>query len=319
MRAIWVTEHGGPEVLKLAERPRPEAAAGQVLVRVQAIGVNPVDTYLRSGAYTSAKVPYTPGFDCAGIVEAAGANVKEFKPGDRVYTSAALTGTYAEFALCDPATVYPLPPNLTFAQGAALGIPYATAYRALFHRAKAAAGETVLIHGASGGVGTAAVQLARGAGLKVIGTSGSERGRKLVLENGAHHALDHGGGEFAREVMELTGGQGVNVIVEMLANVNLGKDLTLLAKFGRVVVVGSRGTVEINPRETMSRDAAILGMTLFNATAEEQTSIHAALYDPLATGSLNPVVGKELPLEHAAQAHIDVLAPGAYGKIVLVP
>jgi NADPH2:quinone reductase len=215
--------------------------------------------------------------------------------------------------------VYPLPPALTFAQGAALGIPYATAYRALFQKARAQAGETVLVHGASGGVGTAAVQLARGAGLIVIGTSGTDKGRALVKENGAQHAVDHTSAEYTREIMRLTNERGVDLIIEMLANANLGKDLPLLAKFGRVVVVGSRGPVEINPRDTMSRDASIIGMTLFNASPEEQKSIHAKMFDPLSTGSLRPVVGQELPLSQAAQAHREVLAPGAHGKIVLIP
>lgn len=318
MKAIWVTQHGGPEVLKLEERPKPEPAGAQVLVRVAAAGVNPVDTYIRSGAYTNAKVPYTPGFDCAGTVEAVGPDAT-VKVGDRVYTSAALTGTYAEFALCDAATVHPLPKNLSFGQGAALGVPYATAYRALFHRAQARAGETVLVHGASGGVGTAAVQLARASGLTVIGTSGTDSGRVAVLQNGAHHVLDHTATNYTNELMTLTQNRGVDVILEMLANVNLAKDLTMLAKFGRVVVIGSRGPVEINARETMSRDAAILGMTLFNASPADLKSIHAALFAGLSNGTLAPIVGREFPLRDASKAHEAVLAPGAHGKIVLVP
>ncbi len=314
-----MTEHGGPEVLKLAEIPRPKPVHGQVLVRVAAAGVNPVDTYLRTGAYPNAKLPYTPGFDCAGTVEELGSDAMELKHGDRVYTSAAISGTYAEFALCDSNSVFPLPPNISLSQGAALGVPYATAYRALFHRAKAQPGEIVLVHGASGGVGTAAVQLARAAGLIVIGTSGTEQGRDLVLKNGAHHALDHQAGNFPEQLMRATQNRGVDIILEMLANVNLGKDLSLLAKFGRVVVIGSRGSVEINPRDTMGRDAAILGMTLFNATPPEIKSIHAALYAGLSNGTLRPVIGKELPLAQAPQAHQEVLAPGAYGKIVLLP
>lgn len=318
MKAIWVTQHGGPEVLKLEERARPEPVGEQVLVRVAAAGVNPVDTYIRSGAYPNAKAPYTPGFDCAGTVEAAGPDAA-FEAGVRVYTSATVSGAYAEFALCESATVHPLPDNISFAQGAALGIPYATAYRALFHRAQARAGETVLVHGASGGVGSAAVQLARAAGLSVIGTSGTDSGRVAVLENGAHHVLDHTNSNYTQELMALTENRGVEIILEMLANVNLGKDLTMLAKFGRVVVIGSRGTVEINPRDTMSRDASILGMTLFNAPAGDLKSIHAALFAGLSNGTLSPIVGREFPLAEAPKAHEAVLAKGAHGKIVLLP
>jgi NADPH2:quinone reductase len=210
-------------------------------------------------------LPYIPGFDGAGVVEGTGSGVSRFKAGDRVYTSATVSGSYAEYAICNVQTVHPLPGNVSFAQGAALGIPYATAYRALFQKAHAQPGETVLVHGASGGVGTAAVQWARAAGLTVIGTSGSAEGQKLVKENGAHHVLDHRSENYTQELMQLTSNQGVDVILEMLANVNLGKDLSLLAKFGRVVVIGSRAKVEILPRDTMSRDASIIGMTLFNA------------------------------------------------------
>src|SRR5437773_1389936 len=182
MKAIRVTQFGGPEVLKLETVPDPKPAKGQVLVRVHAAGVNPVDTYIRSGSYTNLSLPYTPGKDAAGIIEAKGDATDQFPLGDRVYTSGSITGTYAELTLCDAADVHPLPKQISFAQGAALGVPYATAYRALFHRAEARAGETVLIHGASGGVGLAAVQFARSAGLTVIGTAGSDGGSKLVTE-----------------------------------------------------------------------------------------------------------------------------------------
>jgi NADPH2:quinone reductase len=245
--------------------------------------------------------------------------VTNFKPGERVYTSATVTGAYAEYALCSAKTVYPLPENVSFEQGAALGVPYATAYRALFHRAKAIAGESVLVHGASGGVGTAAVQFARAAGLTVFGTSSSSEGKDLVKQQGAHHALDHKKPDYLEELMRLTGGKGVDIILEMLSNVNLGKDLPVLAKFGRVVVIGSRGNVEINPRDAMSRDASILGMTLFNASDSEAQSIHRAIYAGLENGTLRPIVGKEFPLEQAAAAHVAVMESGAYGKILLNP
>ena len=319
MKAIRVTEHGGPEVLKLQEVPKPTAGPGQVLIQVKAVGINPVDTYIRSGNYPGATLPYTPGRDCAGIVESIGEGVKEFRKGDRVYTSGTITGAYAEFALAEVRTVHALPEKNSFAQGAALGIPYATAYRALFHKAQARAGEWLLVHGASGGVGTAAAQLARAAGLNVIGTTSTPEGEKLARENGAHHVLNHSSANYTEELMRLTENRGVDVILEMLANVNLGKDLPLLAKFGRVVVIGSRGKVEINPRDTMGRDASIHGMMLFNAPDHDLKSIHAALYAGLENGTLNPVVGEEMPLKDAAKAHVAVLEPGAYGKIILVP
>jgi NADPH2:quinone reductase len=203
---------------------------------------------------------------------------------------------------------------MTFQQGAAIGVPYATAYRALYRRGHILAGESILIHGASGGVGTAAVQICRAAGLTVIGTAGNEKGIELVRQQGAHHALNHSDPKYLEELMQLTGGLGVNIILELASHINLGKDLTVLARYGRVIVVGSRGPVQINPRDTMSRDADIRGMTLMLADETELKGIHAAL-----SGTLRPVIGKELPLADAAKAHEAVLAPGAHGKIVLIP
>ena len=320
MKAIRVHEFGGPEVLKLEDVPDLQTGAGQVVVRVKAAGVNPYDTYTRLGTYAiKPALPYTPGGDAAGTVDSVGAGVEGFAPGDRVYVGGTLTGAYAEQTLAEAWQVHPLPPNVTFAQGAGVNVPYATAYRALWQIARAQAGDTVLIHGASGGVGVAGVQLARAAGMTVIGTGGTERGRELAAVQGAHHVLDHRAPDYLDELMKLTAGRGVDVILEMLANVNLAKDLSVLAPKGRVVVIGNRGTIEINPRDIMRRDAAVLGMVLFNASRQELASIHAGIVAGLENGTLRPVVGKELPLAEAAQAHRAVMESGAFGKIVLVP
>ena len=320
MKAILVQEFGAPEVMKLVEAPQPRPGAGQVLVRIKAIGVNPVETYIRAGIYArKPALPFTPGNDGAGMVEKIGEGVSEVRIGDRVYLAGSISGTYAEYALCDLAQVHPLPPNVSFAQGAAMGTPYATAYRGLFQRGQANPGETVLVHGASGGVGTAAVQLARARGLRVLGTAGTERGRDLVRENGAHLVFDHRAPDYLAQIKSATGGRGVDVILEMLANVNLGHDLTILARHGRVVVIGSRGRAEIDPRDTMSRDADIRGVALANTSAAELASIHAALVAGLENGALRPAIGKELPLAEAPQAHRAVMEPGAFGKIALVP
>jgi NADPH2:quinone reductase len=319
VKAIRVTEFGDPEVLRLEEVPAPQPGAGQVLVRIHAVGVNPVETYIRAGKYARLPaLPYTPGNDGAGVVEQVGPGVNEFKPGDRVYTAGSISGTYAEFALCKTEQLHRLPENVSFAQGAAMGTPYATAYRGLFQRANAKPGETVLVHGASGGVGTAAVQLARAQGLRVFGTAGSDEGRKLAREQGAHEVFDHGAPDHFEQIMNATGGRGVDVIVELLANVNLGKDLTILAKGGRVAIIGSRGRVEIDPRDTMQRDADIRGMILPNTPPTEMASIHAALVAGLENGTLRPVFSKEFPLAEAAQAHRAVMEQGAVGKIMLV-
>src|SRR6201993_3103713 len=192
MKAIRVSQFGGPEVLKLEEVATPKPGGGQVLVRVQAAGVNPYDTYMRAGTYPiKPPLPYTPGSDAAGTVEAVGPGVTRVKPGDRVYTARTLTGAYAEYTLCLEEQVYRLPDNISFEQGAAVWVPYATAYHALHHFARARAGETVLVHGASGGVGTAGVQIARAIGMTVFGTAGTEDGLKLVKREGANQAFNH--------------------------------------------------------------------------------------------------------------------------------
>ncbi len=320
MKAIRVREFGGPEVMRVEEVPDLQPGPDQVVVRVKAAGVNPVDAYIRTGTYArTPALPYTPGIDAAGVVESVGAGASRVAVGSRVYVGWSLSGTYAEQALCAESQVHPLPERVSYAQGAAVNVPYATAYYGLFLRAEACPGETVLVHGASGGVGVAAVQLARAAGMTVIGTAGTDKGRTMVVREGARHAIDHRAPDYLQQVLVLTGGRGVDVVLEMLANVNLGKDLSVLAQGGRVVVIGNRGTVEIDPRMTMSRNASIVGLSLFNASDAERVRIHAALVAGLENGTLRPVVGQEMPLADAPRAHRAVMEPGAYGKIVLTP
>ncbi len=320
MKAIRIHQFGEPEVMKLEEIPAPQPGPGQVLVRVQAVGVNPVETYVRAGVYPNKPdLPYTPGTDAAGVVEALGTGVRRVAVGDRVYTAGTVSGAYAEKVLCQESQVHRLPERISFQQGAGLNVPYSAAFRALFQRARAVPGETLLVHGASGGVGIAATQFARAAGLTIIGTAGTEGGRRLAEEQGAHHVLDHHNPKYLDKVMVLTEGRGVDVTLELLANVNLGKDLGILAKGGRAVVIGSRGTVEINPRDAMSREAVILGMTLWNATEREVTSIHAAIGAGLENGALHPVVGREMKLAEAPGAHRMIIESKAFGKIVLIP
>jgi NADPH2:quinone reductase len=320
MKAIVVHEFGGPEVLKLEDVPAPRPAAGQVLVRVRAAGVNPYDTYMRNGTYAiRPSLPYTPGSDAAGDVEAIGEGVSKVKRGDRVYTAKTLTGAYAEYALALETQVHPLPAKITYAQGAAVWVPYGTAYHALYQRARARASETLLVHGASGGVGIAAVQIGRAMGLMVMGTAGSKKGLELVTREGAHHVFDHSQPGYLQEILKATEGHGVDVILEMLANVNLGQDLKLLATQGRVVVIGSRGDATITPRDLMSRRGSIHAFTIWGLTESEERETHAGLIAGMENGTLRPVVGKELPLAEAPRAHKEVLEPGAYGKIVVIP
>lgn len=321
MRAVVVTEFGAPSVLQLSRDVSvPQPGRKQVLIRVHACGVNPVETYIRAGTYArKPPLPFILGTDVAGVVEMVGEGVTAVKAGDRVFTTATESGGYAEFTVAPDDSVHELPATLDFTQGAAIGIPYFTAHRALVHKAHAKAGETVLIHGASGGVGVAACQLARALGLTVLGTAGTPDGMKLVLSNGAHQAFNHREHDYTDKIMKATKGRGVDVIVEMLANVNLGKDLQMVAQGGRIMVVGSRGPIEINPRDTMSKESSIIGVALFSATPEEKKETTALLFSGMEGGWLHPVVGSKYLLEKAAEAHRDIIeSPGAAGKIVLI-
>jgi NADPH2:quinone reductase len=320
MKAIVVREFGEPEVMKLEDVPTPEPAGAQVLVRLAAAGVNPVDTYLRTGIHAHApKLPYTPGKDGAGVVEAVGPDCSKFKPGDRVYTAGSISGTYAEFALCREEDLGSLPDNISFEQGAGIWTPYATSYRALFQKAAVVVGETVLIHGASGGVGIAATQWAKNAGCRVVGTASSDDGKRLVAEHGADAVFDHSDEDHFGDVHDFADDKGVEVIVEMLANVNLERDFEALAMYGRIVIVGNRGSLQFTPRQAMTKDATLYGMSLFNSNQTQRDEIHAAIFNGLSAGSLQPVVRESIPLKDAPRAHKEVINSKAFGKIVLVP
>jgi NADPH2:quinone reductase len=319
MKAIRVHEFGGPEVLKPEEVPTPKPSAGRVLVRIHAAGVNPYETYMRAGTYPlKPPLPYTPGSDGAGVVEAVGEGVKKVRAKDRVYTGRTVSGSYAEYALALEEEVHALPAKVDFKQGAGIWVPYGTAYHALYHQAKAHACETVLVHGASGGVGIAAVQIGRAIGLRVLGTAGTPRGLEIAKREGAHAVFDHRKAGYQDEILHATGNRGVDIILEMLANINLSHDTKLLANNGRIIVIGSRGEVTINPRELIGRRASIRGFTLWGITPTEEADIHAGIFAGLENGTLRPVVGKELPLADASRAHKEILEPGSAGKIVLI-
>ncbi|NXI47382.1 QOR oxidoreductase, partial [Galbula dea] len=321
MRAVRVFEFGGPEVLKLqSDVLIPSPKENQVLIKVYACGVNPVETYIRSGTYArKPALPYTPGTDVAGVIESIGEHVTAFKKGDRVFTTDTISGGYAEYAVAAANRVFPLSDKLDFKQGAAIAIPYFTAYRALIQKGHAKAGETVLVHGASGGVGLAACQIARACGLKVLGTAGTEEGMNTVLRNGAHQAFNHREANYIDKIKEHTGMEGVDIIIEMLSNINLATDLQLLSCAGKVMVVGCRGPIEINPRDTMSKESSIIGVSLFLATEEERRECSRAVFDGIEAGWLRPTVGSEYPLEKVSKAHEDIIhCSGARGKMVLL-
>ena len=322
MKAIRAHEFGGPEVLRYADMPEPAPGPGQVRGRLHSAGVNPFDTYMLTGTYAiKPPLPYSPGADGAGVVEAVGDGVTGLAVGDRVYTGGTADhqsyGAYRQVVLCTPSQVHPLPARVSFAEGAAVNVPALTAHVAL-ERATPRGGDVVLVHGASGSVGLAAVQMARAAGYTVIGTAGTDDGLALVAAEGAHHVVDHRDAGHIEKLQTLTNGRGPDVILEMLANVNLDHDLTMIAPRGRIVVIGNRGRIEIDPRKIMAKHAVVTGLALWGLTAEEVTRGHEALAAALASGALRPVVGTELPLAEAAEAHRRVMTPGARGKIVLL-
>ncbi|MEP7118191.1 MAG: NADPH:quinone reductase [Acidobacteriota bacterium] len=321
MKAILAHEFGGPEVLRFDDLAEPTPAPGQVRVRLHAVGVNPFDTYMLAGSYAiKPPLPYSPGADGAGVVEAVGSGVTTVRAGDRVYTGGTADsvayGAYRQVVVCAETQVHALPDRLSFAEGAAVNVPCLTA-RVALDRALPRGGEVVLVHGASGSVGLAAVQMARAAGLTVVGTAGTDDGLALVAAEGAHYVVNHRDPQHVERIQALTGGRGPDMILEMLANVNLDHDLTMIAPRGRVVVIGNRGRIEIDPRKIMGKHAIVTGLALWGLTAEEVARGHEALAEALASGVLRPVVGLELPLSEAAEAHRRVMAPGARGKIVL--
>ena len=322
MKAVRVHAFGGPEVLQLdCDVPLPRVGAEEVLVRVKAVGVNPVDTFIRGGADSNLPAfPFVLGFDCAGVIEYVGANVTKFKQGDRVFTSRTTSGAYAEFTSALARFVHPLPDMLSYAQGAALAIPYLAAFRALIHRGRARAGEKVLIHGASGGVGVATVQLAKAYGMTVFGTAGTPEGREIVSKAGAHFVFDHHNPTYLDRIRDTCGNSsGIHLIIEMAANKHLSHDLSLLCVGGRVVIVGGRGNVEVNPRDIMSREIDLLGIKLFSSSESELHEAHAAILAGVECGWLRPLVGKEYSLEQAAEAHHNLIyGRGAIGKMVLI-
>lgn len=324
MKAICINEFGDASVLQLENMSDPIPAANEVVIDMMAAGVNPADTYMRTGTYAiKPELPYTPGGDAAGIISAVGADVTAVSIGDRVATGTAFSsvrlGCYAEKILRNENDVIKIPDQLSFSQATAMGVSYPTAHQALFNRGRLTAEDTVFIHGASGSVGTSAIQLAKRAGAKVIGSAGTQAGLTLIKAQGVDLAVDHTSEDYADKIVAFTNGNGVDLTIEMLANVNLATDLDLAAKYGRIVIIGNRGEITINPRMTMMKELDVMGMALANVSSESSKPIMDDLIKGINDGSLKPVTGKEMPLSDAAIAHEYVLAPGAHGKVILVP
>jgi NADPH2:quinone reductase len=321
MKAMRAHQFGGPEQLRLEEAPDPQVQAGQVQIRVRAAGINPADLVRLSGRLGNLPLPYIPGTDVSGEVEAVGTGVTHVKAGDRIF-GRALTGGYAEKTCLAASEAFLLPANLSFAEGAAIPIPFYTAYRALHHKAGLKAGETVLVSAGGGGVGVAAIQLAKLAGARVITTVGSADKAARTKELGADVTINYREQDFAAEVQKLTDGKGVEVIIENVASDNLAKDLTIAAKNSRIIVIGT-GTAkgpdgQFAVMYALMKDVNILGMSLINA-GPFIAEMANALTPLFSSAKLKAVVSKTYPLSEAPQALADLVAGRVFGKLALNP
>jgi len=324
VKAIRIHEYGGPEVLVYEDVAKPEAGEGRVLVRVEAASVNPVDVAVREDRFPTPKVPpKILGSDGAGVVEAVGPGVTTVSPGDEVFFSGlgvGSEGSYADYAVIAEAQAVAKPPAISFVEAAAIGMAFPAAYYALVTRGDVKEGETVLIQGGAGGVGSAAIQLAKVRGARVVTTVSGEAARRLVRELGADEVVDFAEQDVAAEVDRLTDGHGPDLIHELVISENLAADVAMVAKGGRIVCTGQgprpEATVPIGP--AIAKDATLLFMNLNNAGRAGIAAIAAEIGGLAAEGKVRPVVGETLPLAEARRAH-ELLEGDHVGKIVLLP
>ena len=324
MKAVRIHEYGGPDVLVYEDVPTPEPGAAQVLVRVEAATVNPMDVSVRENRFPTPKQPpKIIGSDGAGVVEAVGAEVTSVKPGERVFYSGlgvGSEGSYAEYVVIAEVQAVPIPEGLSFSEAAALGMAFPAAYYGLVRRGAVQAGETVLVQGAAGGVGSASVQLAKALGATVIATVAGAAEAALVRSLGADDVIDYKTEDVVSRALELTGGKGVDLVHELVVSVNLPADVRLVATGGRIVCTGQgpspEATVPIG--EALAKDATLLFMNLNNAKRAGVAAIAAEIAAMAAAGRVRPVIGETLPLAEARHAH-ELMDGPHLGKIVLVP
>ena len=321
MNAVQVHKFGGPEVLEYSTNvPRPKPGPDDVLVRIKAAGVNPVDEFIATGTFVPPPLPYIPGMEFSGIIEEIGSNVTTLKVGQRVYGGdLQKMGSYAQYVAIRQNCVHPLHDQLTFSQGASIFVPYFTAYRALCHLGQSKPGETVLVHGASGGVGIAAVQIASGLGLTVIGTASTPEGQELVKNAGAHFVFNHYEEGYLEKIKEAAGERGIDLILENSGDKNLRKDIGLVRDQGRIILIGSRAPdAAVNVIDTLFHEILVKGLSLFKITDNQLFETREALSAGAKVGWLNPYIWKEFPLEKIADALALLKSgSGARGKVIL--
>lgn len=317
MRAIVVREYGGPKVLVDREIGIPDVGPGRILIRLMSAGVNPVDAYMREGSNGYEPIlPFTPGMAGAGIIEDVGEGVIGYELKERVYVINSVSGTYAEYCICSPDQIFPLPTEIGWTEAACLGVPYFTAARALFTKGRIIGDDSVLIHGASGSVGLACLQLLAGKASRVFGTAGSDAGMKLVLENGADACFNHNDAGHCEKIKKASG--GVDLVVEMLADVNLKKDIAALSPGARIVVVGSRGRIDFSPRDLMGGEHTLIGLKITQASLEEKISYAKLIEEGIERGQIKPPIRAAFALEDAYRAHKALMESPSTGSIVLV-
>jgi putative PIG3 family NAD(P)H quinone oxidoreductase len=323
VKAIVVETPGDPEVMHLAEVPDPTPGPGEVLVRAHATAVNRADTLQRRGLY-----PPPPGaseiigMEVAGEVEALGEGVEGWRPGDRVMALLS-GGGYAEQVAVPAGQLMPVPAALSWTDAAAIPEVFLTAHDNLVTRGRLAAGETVLIHGGGGGVGTAAIQLARRAGARVLVTAGSPQKLEFSRRLGADAGINHREEDFPSRVRELTGGRGVDLILDVMGASYLARNLDALAPDGRLVIIGMQGgtTAEIDLNQLLRRRLTVMATTLRGRSVEQKAEIVRRFVEDalpgFEDGSLRPVVDRVLPLAEAPAAHRAMEAGENVGKLVL--
>ena len=331
MKAAYIEQTGPPEVIRFGEVPTPAPREGEVVVKVAAVSVNPIDTYIRSGAVAvQLPKPYIFGCDLAGVVEQVGPRVRRFKKGDRVWGSnqglVGRQGTFAEYAAVSEEWLYPTPPSVKDTDAAATALVGLTAHLGLFRCARFAAGETVFVNGGTGGVGSMVVQMAKAVGARVVATVGTAEKEALCRSWGADLVLNYNTDDVPKAIQEFTGGVGVDVWYETQREPDFIRSVDLIRRRGRMIIMAgrqARPTFPVGPFYT--KDLSLMGFAMFNASPDEQRACAEEINCWLAEGQLRPFVGRTLPLSQAAAAHRlqeeNTLqkAGTLTGKIVLVP
>jgi NADPH2:quinone reductase len=331
MKAAYINRTGPSEVIEYGDLPDPRPAPTQALVKVGAVDVNPIDTYIRSGAVSMPlKFPFILGCDLAGTVIVCGSDVRGLKPGDRVWGSnqglLGRPGTFAELAAVDERWLYPTPADQSDAEAAAGALVGITAHLGLFQSAALKPGETLFVNGGTGGVGAAVVQLGKWAGARVIATVGSAEKKKLCESRGADLALDYHSPALDDEIRSFAGPAGIDVWFETQREPTLDRTVSMMATRGRIVLIAGRtARAELPVGPFYTKDLRLCGFAMFNAAPEEQRAAAKAIAALFRRGGWKPPIGQTFPLSRAADAHRlqeenSIHKKGSLtGKIVLVP